>query len=256
MKTFWQCPQCGAILIKKAKTIELADRVGALVGSVTCKTCGGQTAIAGVYAGAFDFADSDETIAEMGRAAGEARFDRIRMRWVYRNRVLRLQSDVEPAGGSSVASASVQDEIHAVGHPLQGAKPFLCRIGFHKRTQCVCVRCGQEMHSLADNKCSVCGRRRCPDCGSFAELAKIHDPQERDANTECVCGKCGKEMHSLVDNKCSVCGHGRCHDCGAFAELVRVQDPQERDAHGVYHDVRIVSVCSACERKRPMVLMF
>jgi hypothetical protein len=93
MNRFWQCPKCGGILEKNEVTLQVAGKLAGLAGSATCSFCSASQSATEVYAGAFDFAESDEFIARMGADRGNVSFDQGRMRWLYRGRLVALRSD-------------------------------------------------------------------------------------------------------------------------------------------------------------------
>lgn len=92
-KELWQCPQCGGILQKQRETMAIKDKAGALIGTATCSYCSGSTPVSAVYAGQFDFADSDEHIRKISSDRAHMEFDEGTMRWRYKGQTVRLAPD-------------------------------------------------------------------------------------------------------------------------------------------------------------------
>jgi len=95
----WQCPNCGAILRKERDTLAVIDKIGPVMGTVSCTQCNTGVPTSTVYDGQFDFAESDERIRQMGNDRANMRFDKQTMRWHYKDQVVPLASDVEKSIG-------------------------------------------------------------------------------------------------------------------------------------------------------------
>jgi ankyrin repeat protein len=93
MKRFWQCPNCWSILEKS--NFELAKMLTqvTMVGTNTCPGCGSSQSKSDVYGGTFDFAESDDFIAQMAADHDNRSFDETRKRYVYKGRIVALLSD-------------------------------------------------------------------------------------------------------------------------------------------------------------------
>ena len=74
MKRFWQCPKCGVILVKSELTFLLAERLSHvnLAGTSTCSNCGLSESQSVVFAGTYDFSESDDFIERMIADSGSA----------------------------------------------------------------------------------------------------------------------------------------------------------------------------------------
>lgn len=92
-KEFWQCPKCGGILQKQKETMELKDNVAGMLGSVACSYCSNSLPAASVYAGQFDFVDTDEQIRSMASDKENMRFDQKSLRWRYKGKIVALLYD-------------------------------------------------------------------------------------------------------------------------------------------------------------------
>lgn len=93
-KQLWQCPTCGGILQKNSSTMAMADKVAGLAGNATCNYCGNSHSATRVYAGEWDFADSDQRIMQIASARIDIAYDESCERWRYRGQILKLAKDL------------------------------------------------------------------------------------------------------------------------------------------------------------------